>query len=182
MVRLIYAHHILTGTGTFETEPPSLDTVTERWGEIVAKGWPYLVASPRADLTRVLGFAYATQYRPRPGYLKTFEDSLYVAPGSERLGVGYQLLMNLIVTLKDDGVRELLAFTRSGARDAVRKGLTLEQTQKAIDFTDFIKRFGGDDVVRVESFTNFYAQPAVQRAYEEAKFESEGAIKSGGSG
>lgn len=79
-------------------------------------------------------------------------------------------------------VRELLAFTRSGARDAVRKGLTLEQTQKAIDFTDFIKRFGGDDVVRVESFTNFYAQPAVQRAYEEAKFESEGAIKSGGSG
>ena len=68
------------------------------------------------------------------------------------------------------------AFTRAGARDAVRNGLTLEQAQKAIDFTDFIKRFGGGDVVRTEAFTNFYAQPAVQRAYEEAKFESEGPI------
>ena len=73
-------------------------------------------------------------------------------------------------------VRELLAFTRAGARDAVRKGLTLEQAQKAIDFTDFIRRFGGGDILRTEAFTNFYAQPAVQRAFEEAKFESEGPI------
>jgi glyoxylase-like metal-dependent hydrolase (beta-lactamase superfamily II) len=77
-------------------------------------------------------------------------------------------------------VRELLTFTRAGARDAVRNGLTLDQVQKAIDFTGFIKRFGGGDVVRTEAFTNFYAQPAVQRAYEEAKFESQGPIKSGG--
>lgn len=118
MVRLIYAHHVMTGTGTFETEPPSIEAMTERWGEIVSKSWPYLVASPRADLTRVLGFAYATQYRPRPGYSKTFEDSVYVAPGSERLGVGYQLLMNLIVTLKDDGARELLAFIGDSANAA----------------------------------------------------------------
>lgn len=76
-------------------------------------------------------------------------------------------------------VRELLTFTRAGARDAVRKGLTLEQAQKAIDFTDFIKRFGGGDVVRTEAFSNFYSQPAVARAYEEAKFESQGPIKSG---
>src|SRR5262249_16586492 len=55
-------------------------------------------------------------------------------------------------------VRELLIFTRNGARDAVRKGLTLDQTKKAIDFTDFIKRFGGEDIVRTESFSNFYAQ------------------------
>jgi cyclase len=76
-------------------------------------------------------------------------------------------------------VRELLAFTRAGARDAVRKGLTLEQAQKAIDFTDFIRRFGSGDAVRTEAFTNFYAQPAVQRAFEEAKFESEGPITPG---
>jgi glyoxylase-like metal-dependent hydrolase (beta-lactamase superfamily II) len=74
-------------------------------------------------------------------------------------------------------VRELLTFTRTGARDAVRKGLTLEQTQKSIDFTDFIKRFGAGDTVRAESFTNFYSQAAVQRAYEEAKLESEGPVK-----
>ena len=31
--------------------------------------------------------------------------------------------------------------------------------------------------MRAAAFTNFYAQPAVQRAYEEAKFDSEGAIE-----
>src|SRR5262249_52189634 len=45
-------------------------------------------------------------------------------------------------------VRELLVFTREQARLAVRKGLTLEQTMKQIDFADFVRRFGGDDIVR----------------------------------
>lgn len=76
-------------------------------------------------------------------------------------------------------VRELLVFTRAGARDAARKGLTLEQAQNAIDFTDFIKRFSAGDIVRAEAFTNFYAQPAVQRALDEAKFALESPIKSG---
>jgi len=76
-----------------------------------------------------------------------------------------------------DLVRELLVFTRQAARDAVRKGSTLEQTQKTIDFSDFIRRFSGGDVVRTEAFNNFYAQPAVQRAYEEAKFMSQGPVR-----
>ncbi len=73
-------------------------------------------------------------------------------------------------------VRELLVYTREQARAAVRKGLTLEQTMKTIDFADFVRRFGGDDVVRRESFDNFYASAAVQRAWEEAKYESQGPI------
>jgi cyclase len=73
-------------------------------------------------------------------------------------------------------VRELLVFTRDKTRDAVRNGLTLEQTQKEIDFADLIKRFGGGDLVRTESFTNFYHAPGVQRAYEEAKFMSQGPV------
>jgi glyoxylase-like metal-dependent hydrolase (beta-lactamase superfamily II) len=76
-----------------------------------------------------------------------------------------------------DLVREILVFTRQSARDAVRKGIPLDTLQKKIDFSEFKKRFGGDDVVRLASLDNFYIQPAVQRAYEEAKFMSQGAVR-----
>ena len=76
-----------------------------------------------------------------------------------------------------DLVRELLVFTRQAARDAVRKGTSLDDLQKSIDFSEFKRRLGGGDVVRTESLTNFYIQPAVQRAYEEAKFMSQGPVR-----
>ena len=68
-------------------------------------------------------------------------------------------------------VRELLAFTLERARDAVKRGASVEDLQKQIDFAPFVARFAGDDPVRREAFRNFYAQAAVPRAYEEAKGE-----------
>jgi len=66
-------------------------------------------------------------------------------------------------------VRELIAFTLQRARDAVKRGITVEELQKQIDFAPFVTRFAGDDPVRRDAFSNFYAQAAVPRAYEEAK-------------
>lgn len=117
-VQLIYAHHVMTGTGTFELEPPSLEDVTARWGEIVEYGWPFLVACPTSDLSRVMGYAYATQFRPRPGYRTTFESSVYTAPTLLRQGVGERLMTELLVTLKGDGVREVLALVGDSANQA----------------------------------------------------------------
>jgi L-amino acid N-acyltransferase YncA len=108
-VQLIYAHHCLTGTGTFEIEPPSLEEMTERWSKIVDRGWPFLVASPPSDFSRVLGFCYAAQFRDRAAYSKTFEVSIYAAPTTMRQGVGAQMLAQLLSQLRDDGVREVLA-------------------------------------------------------------------------
>lgn len=109
-VQLIYAHHVLTGTGTFELEPPSLDQMTERWSAIVSRGWPFVVASPASDLSRVLGYAYATQFRDRPAYAKTFETSVYAGPTTQRQGAGALMLRDVLTTLHGDGVREALAF------------------------------------------------------------------------
>jgi len=69
-------------------------------------------------------------------------------------------------------VRELIAFTLERARDAVKRGVTLEDFQKQIDFTSFAARFAGDDPVRRDAFSSFYVQAAVPRAYEEAKGET----------
>jgi L-amino acid N-acyltransferase YncA len=109
-VQLIYAHHVLTGTGTFEIEPPSLDEITARWAGIVDRGWPYMVASPPGDLSRVLAFAYAVQYRDRAAYAKTFEVSVYAAPTTMRQGAGSVALAEVLTALRADGVREALAF------------------------------------------------------------------------
>lgn len=109
LVQLIYAHHVLTGTGTFEIEPPDLEEMTARWSKVVEKGWPFLVASPSSDVSRILGFAYAQQFRDREAYAKTFEVSIYVGPTTQRQGAGAQLLSELLTTLRSDGVREVLA-------------------------------------------------------------------------
>ena len=110
MAQLIYAHHVLTGTGTFEVEPPGLEQMTERWSAVVAKGWPFLIAAPVEDPSRVLGFAYAAQYRERGAYATTFESSIYVGPTTLRQGVGEALMGELLHSLRDEGIREVLAF------------------------------------------------------------------------
>src|SRR5689334_21137888 len=40
----IYAHHVLTGTATFETTPPTEAEMAQRRDDVLAKGLPYLVA------------------------------------------------------------------------------------------------------------------------------------------
>lgn len=114
-VQLIYAHHVLTGAGTFEVEPPSLPEMEQRWARVVDRGWPFLVASPAGDLSRVLGFAYAAQYRDRAAYARTFEVSVYCAPTSLRRGVGALMLSELLVALRDQGARQALAFIGDSA-------------------------------------------------------------------
>ncbi len=110
LVQIIYAHHVLSGTGTFEIEPPTLEEMTDRWSAVAGRGWPYVVACPACDPTRVLGFAYAFQYRDRAAYERTFEVSIYVAPTSLKQGVGSAMLTDLLFALHDLGVREALAF------------------------------------------------------------------------
>lgn len=117
-VQLIYAHHVLTGTGTFEIEPPSLEEMTERWSRTVARGWPFVVATPPSDVSRVMGFAYAAQYRDRAAYARSFEVSVYAGPTTLRQGAGALMLSNLLATLKQDGARQALAFIGDSANAA----------------------------------------------------------------
>lgn len=142
LVQLIYAHHVLTGTGTFEIEPPSLDDMSTRWGDIVQRGWPFLVACPPSDLSRVMGFAYAAQYRDRAAYTRTFEVSIYAAPTTMHQGVGTLLLKELLGNLRADGVREALAFI-GDSYNAASIGLHLKLGFKHVGtLTNVGEKFG----------------------------------------
>jgi phosphinothricin acetyltransferase len=90
----IYAHWVEHGRASFELTPPDETEMASRREAVLAGGYPHLVAVDEAGT--VLGYAYASAYRPRPAYRHTVENSVYVAPSGTRGGVGKALLAALI--------------------------------------------------------------------------------------
>jgi phosphinothricin acetyltransferase len=105
-IQSIYAHHVLTGTGTFEEEPPSVEEMAERFAEVAENDWSWLVA---ADATGVLGYAYYTQFRDRSAYRYCAEDSVYVREDVRGQGVGKALVARLIEDATARGMRQMIA-------------------------------------------------------------------------
>jgi L-amino acid N-acyltransferase YncA len=111
-IQSIYAHHVLKGTASFEEIPPSAPQMTARWLDVQRLGLPYLVAQIDGV---VIGYAYASAYRPRPAYRHTVEDSVYVASGHHRLGIGRTLLAALIARCEAGPWRQMIAVIGDSA-------------------------------------------------------------------
>lgn len=92
-IAAIYAEHVRHGLASFEETPPSVDEMLERWRAITAGGMPYLVAHAGGE---ILGYSYASPYRARSAYRYSLENSVYVAAGGMRRGVGTRLLAELV--------------------------------------------------------------------------------------
>ena len=105
-ITAIYGHHVLHGTGTFETTPPTEAEMATRRQDVLARGLPYLVAEREG---RVLGFAYCQWFKPRPAYRYSAEDSIYLHPDAAGQGIGKQLLAALAHQAQAVGVRKLIA-------------------------------------------------------------------------
>jgi len=105
-IQKIYAHHVLTGLGSFEETPPLPDEIARRRREILGHGLPYLVAESGG---RLLGYAYAGRFRPRSAYRYSVEDSIYVAPDAQRRGIGRRMLDELIERCTELGYRQMVA-------------------------------------------------------------------------
>ena len=105
-ITALYAHHVLHGTGTFETEPPTEADVAQRRRDVLARGLPWLVAE---DEGRVVGLAYCNWFKPRAAYRFSAEDSIYLHPDVQRRGLGRALLAELANQAGRAGVRKLIA-------------------------------------------------------------------------
>jgi len=110
-IAAIYGHHVLHGTASFETEPPTPDFWREKISAALARGWPFVVA--RHD-GQVIGYAYATQFRDRDAYRHTCENSIYVHHEQLGKGVGRQLLTALLAAAHKSGFREMIAVIGGG--------------------------------------------------------------------
>jgi L-amino acid N-acyltransferase YncA len=108
----IYDHAVRYGTATFELIPPDLAETTRRFGVLTEGGFPYLVAALEG---RVVGYAYAGAYRPRPAYRFTVENSVYLKPAIHRRGIGLKLLQRLITESEARGYRQMIAVIGDSA-------------------------------------------------------------------
>lgn len=106
-IAAIYGHWVTHGLASFELTPPDAAEMARRRQAVLAGGYPYLVAEA-AD-GRVLGYAYASAYRTRPAYRFAVENSIYVAPGAGRGGVGAALLDALVGACTARGFRLMVA-------------------------------------------------------------------------
>jgi L-amino acid N-acyltransferase YncA len=106
-VQAIYAHHVLTGTGTFEDVPPTLEEIVARHRANQEGGFAWLVAR---DASGCLGFGYYGAFRARAAYLHTVEDSVYVRDGVRGQGVGKAIVAALLAHATAAGFKQMLAL------------------------------------------------------------------------
>lgn len=125
-ITAIYGHHVLHGTGTFETTPPTESEMTARRADVLAKGLPYLVIEEGG---RLLGYAYCQWFKPRPAYRFSAEDSIYMHPDAAGKGLGKTLLAELMKQAEAAGIRKLIAVigdSGNAASVGVHKALGFE--------------------------------------------------------
>ena len=106
---------MLTGTASFEIDPPDLETIRKRWQLVGESDLPYLVAMIE---NQVVAFAYALPYRPRPAYRYTVEHSIYVDRSWRRWDIGKQLTDRLVELLTGCGIREIIGIIGDSTNEA----------------------------------------------------------------
>jgi L-amino acid N-acyltransferase YncA len=109
----IYTHHVLHGTASFELDPPDLAEMKRRRAAVIDLGLPHLVAERQG---RVVGYAYAGNWRPRPAYRHSVEDSIYIDKEAVGQGVGRALLPVLIEQCTALGKRQMVAVIGDSAQ------------------------------------------------------------------
>ena len=116
-IAAIYAHHVLHGTASYDTEPPTIEETVAKIRRVASAGWPFMVADEGGQ---VAGYAYATQIRDRAAYAWTAENSIYVHPDRQGRGIGKALLQELCRRTEACGFRQLVAVIGGREEASVR--------------------------------------------------------------
>ncbi len=105
-IRTIYNHYVQNSSVTFDMVPRSLEQ-QEAWLSARSGALAVIVAVDGDD--QVMGFASLSPYKDRPAYRTSVENSIYVAPGMERRGVGRTLMSSLIEVATEHGYHSMMA-------------------------------------------------------------------------
>lgn len=101
----IYNYYVEHTCVTFEEEPVSPAVMLSRI-ERITGAYPWLVYE---DAGRVLGYAYAAQWKPRGAFRYTVEASVYLRAGSTGGGLGMKLYQALLERLRAQGIHLVIA-------------------------------------------------------------------------
>ena len=104
-------------------------------------GFPVIVAVDPARPTDVLGYGSFGVFRDFPGYVKTVEHSVYVAPAAQRRGVGRAIIAALIQRAKAMGLSTMVGGIDSANAASIAlheaAGFEIQGTLKGVG-----KKFG----------------------------------------
>ena len=101
----IYNHYITRSTATFEITPIDEAEMRRRILSIASR-YPYFVEETDGKIT---GYCYVHPWKEREAYARTWETTVYVAPGEERKGIGTRLMKELIAACRPMECRSLIA-------------------------------------------------------------------------
>jgi len=104
-LRVIYNREVLESTVTLDLVPRTL-AEQENWLQARSGGLAVLVAEQNGEIA---GFASLSFYRDRPGYRTSVEDSIYISPSFQGLGIGSELLGELLATARLHGFHAIFA-------------------------------------------------------------------------
>ena len=100
-------------------------------------GFPVIVAVDSAQPDTVLGYGSFGTFRDFPGYVKTVEHSVYIAPAAQRRGIGRRVLAELVTRAKAKGLEAMV-----GGIDSANTGSIALHEQAGFEVQGALKGVG----------------------------------------
>ncbi|MDO9594037.1 MAG: N-acetyltransferase family protein [Lutibacter sp.] len=100
----IYNYYVLNSCVTFEEFEVSIEEMRGRI-EATNSKFPWLVFEKDSE---ILGYAYATMWKPRSAYKHTVESTVYLKKAATKNGIGSLLYAGLIDQLTDLGFHAVI--------------------------------------------------------------------------
>ncbi len=124
-LRRIYNHAVENSVATFDLVPRTIEQQRD-WLQKRNGAHVVLVADSAHGIA---GFASLSQYRDRPAYSTSVEDSIYLDPNHQGKGLGRALLAQLIASAEGHGFHAMFARIVGGHESsmALHRSLGFEQ-------------------------------------------------------
>ncbi len=103
----IYNNYVRTSIATFDVEPETLSHYAE-WVRVHTSGPGHRIWVAE-EAERVIGYAGAGPFRPRPAYERTVETCIYLDPAQTGRGLGRTLYGRLLESLADADLHRAVA-------------------------------------------------------------------------
>ncbi len=100
----IYNYYVLNTHINFEEEAVSLDDMQQRIITITGK-FPWIVYEENGN---ILGYAYASEWKPRSSYRFSVESTVYMKHGVTGKGIGAQLYQALLEKISGSNIHAVI--------------------------------------------------------------------------
>ncbi len=104
-IRAIYNPEVLESTVTFDLVPRTLED-QQQWLDEHSGAHPAVVAEVNGV---IVGYGSLSEYKPRPAYRTSVEDSVYVHRQHQGKGIGKAILSSLLGLASDHGFHAVFA-------------------------------------------------------------------------